>query len=293
MIFIIIGKWFSIPIVNHIHGAEFDEFYTNATERKKRLIARIYLKCDVIIVLSREWKDKLKPEINGLDVRIVENFSTIPNKVTVPDNRENIILFLGYIGNRKGAYDVPSVVKKVIAHIPDVKFILCGNGEVEELRKVIKENNLENYMELTGWISGKQKDELLNRCKIYFLPTYNEGLPMSVLEGMAYGLPIVSTNVGGIPTVISTGINGYLFEPGSILDFANAILKLLNDQNLRKRMYRNNIDKISKKYSLESNVRKISAIYNQIEKRKGNGENQHRRFVNRQSRYSGGMQDNS
>jgi glycosyltransferase involved in cell wall biosynthesis len=91
---------------------------------------------------------------------------------------------------------------------------------------------------------------------------------MSVLEGMAYGLPIVSTNVGGIPTVVSTGINGYLYKPGSTIDFANAILKLLNDQNLCKVIYQNNIDKILKKYSLEANVRKISEIYNQIEKRK-------------------------
>lgn len=268
MIFIIIGKLFSVPVVNHIHGAEFDEFYTNATERKRILVARIYLKCDVIIVLSREWKSKLKPEINGLNVRVVENFSTVPNVLTPPEDRENIILFLGYIGKRKGAYDIPNVVKKVIAKMPDAKFILCGNGEVEELRKVVKENNLENYIELKGWINNKQKEDLLNRSKIYFLPSYNEGLPMSILEGMAYGLPIVSTNVGGIPTVVSTGINGYLYKPGSTMDFANAILKLLNDQNLCKVMYQNNIDKILKKYSLEANVRKISVIYNQIEKRK-------------------------
>ena len=268
MFFIIIGKWFSVPVVNHIHGAEFDEFYTNAAERKKRLVAKNYKKCDVIIVLSREWKSKLKSEIKGLNVRVVENFATVPDGLAAPENRENIVLFLGYIGKRKGVYDIPDVVKKVIDKKPDVKFILCGNGEVEEFRKVVKENNLENYIELKGWINSEQKDDLLNRSKIYFLPSYNEGLPMSILEGMAYGLPVVTTNAGGIPSVVSTGINGYVCEPGSILNFAKAILKLLNDQDLCKAMYQNNIDKISKKYSLESNVRKISAIYNQIEKKR-------------------------
>ena len=268
MFFIIIGKWFSVPVINHIHGAEFDEFFTNASERKKRLVAKIYKKCDVIIVLSREWKNKLKSEIKGLDIRVVENFSIVPDDLTAPENRENIILFLGYIGKRKGVYDIPDVVKNVIDKKPDVKFILCGNGEVEELRKVVKNNNLENYIELKGWINSRQKEDLLNRSKIYFLPSYNEGLPMSILEGMAYGLPVVTTNAGGISSVVSTGINGYVYEPGSILNFANSILKLLNDQNLCKVMYQNNIDKITRKYSLETNVRKISAIYNQIEKRK-------------------------
>lgn len=268
MLFIIIGKWFSIPVVNHIHGAEFDRFYTNASERKKRLVARIYLMCDVVIVLSKEWESRLMSEIKGPNLKVVENFSSVPKNLNAPESRENIVLFLGYIGKRKGAYDIPDVVKMVIAQRPDVKFILCGNGEVEELKRIVRENKLDDYIELKGWINNSQKEALLNRSRIYLLPSYNEGLPMSVLEGMAYGLPIVSTTVGGIPTVVSSGINGYVYEPGSIENFADAILKLLNDQNLCIRMYQNNINLISEKYSLESNVKKISTIYHQIEKRK-------------------------
>lgn len=292
MIFIIIGKLFSIPVVNHIHGSEFDKFYTDATGWEKRLIESIYFKCDIIVALSKEWKDKLEKIISGTKIRIVENFTIVPDNVAPQEKRENIIIFLGYIGERKGSYDILSVVKKVIAEMQDVKFLLCGNGEVEKLRKIVKENHMEKYIELTGWINNEHKKELLNRGKIYFHPSYNEGQPMSIIEGMAYGLPVISTNIGGIPSLITTGVNGYIFEPGSTSDFANAILRLLNDQNLCKRMYRNNIDKISNKYNLETNVRKISAIYNQIEKRKYNGDNQHRRIINRQSGYSGGVQDN-
>lgn len=289
MIFIIIGKWFSIPIVNHIHGSEFDRFYSNAAGIKKRLVANVYLKCDVIIVLSSEWKNKFKQEIKGVNVSIVENFAVIPHNIAAVENRKNIILFLGHIEAGKGVYDIPQIVKRVIEDIPDVKFVLCGNGKVDEFKRIVVENNLDNYIELTGWINNQQKDELLNSSKICFLPSYSEALPMAILEGMAYGLPVVSTNVGGIPAVVSEGINGYLYEPGSITDFANAIIKLLNNPNLCKKMYENNIRKISNEFSIESNVKKISAIYQDIEKRNGNGENQHRRFAGRQSRYSGSV----
>ncbi len=266
MFFIIIGKLFAIPIINHIHGAEFDKFYTKATSKKKKLIYKIYLMCYKIIVLSKEWKDKFEKVIDGSKIEIVENFSVVPSNITAAENRDNVVLFLGYIGIRKGAYDIPNVVKEVIKYVPNVRFILCGNGEVDKLKRIIKENNLDKNIELTGWINNKQKYELLNTSKIYFLPSYNEGLPMSILEGMSYGLPIVSTNVGGIPTVISSGFNGFIYDPGSTLEFANAILKLLKNQQLCTEIHKNNINMIVKKYSLEVNVSKISAIYHQIER---------------------------
>ena len=293
IIFIIIGKWFSIPIVNHIHGSEFDKFYTNAAERKKIVVATNYLKCDVIIVLSKEWKNKLEQAIRSINVSIVENFGVIPHNIAAVENRKNTVLFLGHIEAGKGIYDIPEIVKKVIEDIPDVKFVLCGNGEVDKLKRIVKKNNMDNYIELTGWINNQQKDELLNSSRICFLPSYSEALPMAILEGMAYGLPVISTNVGGIPTVVAEDINGYLYEPGSIVDFANAIIKLLNDPYLWKKMHKNNIRKISNKFCIESNVKKVSAIYHNIEKRNGNGENQHRRFAGRQSRYSGSMQNNN
>lgn len=293
MIFIITGRLFSIPIVNHIHGSEFDRFYTNASGVKKRLVADVYLKCDVIIVLSKEWKNKLEQAIKGINTSIVENFAVIPHNIAAVEERKNIILFLGHIEAGKGVYDIPQIAKKVIKDIPDVKFVLCGNGKIDEFRRIVVENNMSNYIELTGWVNNQQKDELLNSSKICFLPSYSEALPMAILEGMAYGLPVVSTNVGGIPAVVSEGINGYLYEPGSITDFANAIIELLNNPNLWKKMHEDNIRKISNEFSIESNVEKVSAIYHDIEKRKSNGENQHRRFAGRQSRHRGSMQNNS
>jgi glycosyltransferase involved in cell wall biosynthesis len=77
MIFIIIGKWFSIPIVNHIHGSEFDKFYTNSWYIKKRLVTNIYQKCDVIIVLSKEWKNRFGHAVKGINIKVVENFAAI------------------------------------------------------------------------------------------------------------------------------------------------------------------------------------------------------------------------
>jgi glycosyltransferase involved in cell wall biosynthesis len=263
-VFIYIGKLFKIAVINHIHGAEFDTFYENASPLKKKIVRKVYSKHDVTVVLSQEWKKKFQEIVSKESVIVLENFAPDPEAVYEMKNRENYILFLGEVGRRKGAYDIPAVVEKIVKERQDVKFLVCGNGDIEKVRDILIKRNLHQYVEFKGWIDLQEKARVLNMSKVFFLPTYNEGLPMSILEAMAYGIPVVSTEVGGIPSLVSNGENGYIFKPGSIEEFSKAILKLLEQDELSSSIYINNREKIRSYYSLEANLRKVKEIYNRL-----------------------------
>ena len=107
-----------------------------------------------------------------------------------------------------------------------------GMFEVERLKQFIKANHLEDIIHFHGWVSGDDKIRLLNTADAFILPSYTEGVPISILEAETYGLPILSTAVGGIPEIVSDGGNGFLFTPGDKVAMKTAVDKLLVDTKL-------------------------------------------------------------
>ena len=261
--FITIANRYKIPIINHIHGADFEEFYWKASEKKKKKIAHVYNLCTKIIALSDEWKDKLKCIINADKINVIENYGIInENAIKARKNKKNThtILFLGFLCKRKGCYDIPKVLEIVKQKIPDVCFVLAGSGEKEEISRIIKDNSIEN-IRFPGWIRGDVKHKYLTNCDLFFLPSYNEGMPMSILDAMGYGIPIISTNVGGISKIVHNDENGYIFKPGDVEGMAKAICELLINNEKRYTMGVNSAKIVIEGYSLSNHCRKIEKIY--------------------------------
>ncbi|WP_050614498.1 glycosyltransferase family 4 protein [Bacillus testis] len=262
--FIYLASWFKKPIINHIHGAEFETFYRNTTEKKKRLIKKVYNKCSILIALSEEWKARLKLIVSEERIHVIENYSMICNDAVKEKNKtepNNQVLFLGEIGKRKGCYDIPAVVQKVAAVVPNVKFVLAGTGDIEEIKALLKDKGVEQYVTFPGWVRGTEKDEFLRTSDIFFLPSYNEGMPMSILDAMGYGLPIVSTNVGGISKIVRNGKNGYVCKPGDVNEFANCIIEMLKDKHKLKDFSTASYEIVKEQYSLETHLKMLEELY--------------------------------
>lgn len=268
--FIYMASWAHKPIVNHIHGADFDEFYLRARSKKKRLIRKVYNKCTKLIALSAEWKERLSQIVPTEKIIIIENYSVLhvdALKTRLSRKSNNIILFLGEIGKRKGCYDIPAVISEVVRREPSVKFILAGAGSHNDelaVRNLLEEKGVINNVLFPGWVRGIEKDKLLREADVFFLPSYNEGMPMSVLDAMGYGLPIVSTNVGGIPKIVHNGENGFCCETGDIVGFSEAILKLLEDERIRSIQGKCSVQIIQEKYSLEAHIGQLKQLYDNI-----------------------------
>lgn len=252
------------PIINHIHGAEFDSFYTNASKKKKLLIKKVYNKCSTIVALSDEWKYKLEGIVPESSIKVIENYSIIHDDAIIEKNNRKInnqILFLGEIGKRKGCYDIPEVIHKVVKEVPDVKFVLAGSGDVEEIKNLANKWKINSNIVFPGWIRGEEKDKLLRNSDVFFLPSYNEGMPMAILDAMGYGLPIISTNVGGIPKIVINGKNGYYHDAGDTDGFANSIIEILKSEKRIKKYSIASYEIVKDRYSLESHIKHLEELY--------------------------------
>ena len=104
---------------------------------------------------------------------------------------------------------------------------------MEIAKQLVRELGLEEKVTVLSWISPAERDQLLENADAFVLPSYNEGLPMSMLEAMAWGLPAIVTPVGGIPEVISDKQNGLLVQPGNQQQLVQAMQSLIEDERLR------------------------------------------------------------
>lgn len=255
---ILIGKLFRKKILLHMHASQFDKFYFNSSNLSKRYIRFILKLPNRIIVLSERWKEFYK-QITDNEIVIVNN-AVLVDKYKY-NNNGNIISFMGRLCERKGIYDVLKVSTKILEEHKNIKLYLCGDGDVEKVKDIILQEGLSNRIIVTGWINDYDKEKILKNSIINILPSYNEGMPMAILETMSKGIPNVSTNIGGIPNVIKNYDNGILISPGNLDELFNSINYLLLDKKRRMDISTKAYETIKNKFSIESYNDKFVNLY--------------------------------
>lgn len=264
-IIISICKILHLKVVLHCHGACFEKFYTSVKQSKKEYIKKTFAKAEKVIVLSESWKEFFKTIVDENKIIVMYNSVNVPNEQN--KNNLNTIptgLFLGRIGERKGAYDLIDVVKKLTNEGIKLKILMAGDGEIDKAKEVVKKDNLEDNIEILGWIDNDKRREYLKTSDFYILPSYDEGMPMSVLEAMSYSLPVITTDVGGIPEMIQNEENGILVKPGDNEAIEKAIKKILENDNLRGKVSENAYKTILNKFNFEKYEEGLENLYKQI-----------------------------
>jgi glycosyltransferase involved in cell wall biosynthesis len=228
---------FRKPVVMHTHGPEFHLFYAKLPKFIKQILSFIFQQCSCFIVLSESWKTFYMNDLKIQEKRIIVLLNAVKIPLQVPDRSKFSdvnFLFLGRIGQRKGAFDLVQAFAKIDPQKRvSANLLLAGDGDITELRHLIKSLNLMEVVTVLNWVNSEQRDELLARANAFVLPSYNEALPMAILEAMSWGLPIITTPVGGIPEVVLANQNGLLVTPGNIQQLTASIQMLIEDEDLR------------------------------------------------------------
>ncbi len=265
LIIFIIAKLCNIKTVVHLHGSEFKDFYNNSWSIQKELISYMYNKASAIIVLSESWRSFVSSISSNENIHIIYNGASIKKFQPKEKNNTSItILFMGRLGNRKGVYELLQSFKKLFVKVPQTLLLLGGDGEIEKVQHLVKKMELSEHIKVLGWVSGKQKIDLYGIADIFVLPSYNEGLPVSILEAMASGLPIVSTPVGGIAEAVINEKNGYLVQPGDVEALYKRLLDLCMNSELRETMGKESRCLVSSKFNLEDIVIQVTNVYDLI-----------------------------
>lgn len=234
LIVVKLSKVFNKKVILHLHGSEFEVFYNSSNKLVKKLIRYILEVSDCVIVLGEKWKKTVNKIAPDSKIVIFNNAVNIPECTVNWDNEKINILFLGVLIKRKGIYDLIETIKildeKGIISERNLKFIIAGSGPEEIcIKEMIHEYKLEHCVEMPGWVDKKLKNKLLKKSQIFILPSYNEGLPMAILEAMSYGIPIISTDVGSISEVVMNNFTGTLIKPGDYNYMAQAIINLIDE----------------------------------------------------------------
>lgn len=241
-IFSIVSSIFNKPLIIHAHGAEFEAFFTNLPKVLKHVIRSIFKKCDAFIVLSKTQQNLYVTNL-CLDrnrVFILPNAVCIPKEI--PENTRKsedrlTLVSIGRVGHRKGTFDLLNAFAQVPIHLrANTQMVIAGDGEIQAGKRIASNLGLSSRVHFGGWINPEKRNHILANADIFILPSYHEAFPMAILEAMAWGLPIITTPVGGISDLVTSNHNGILINPGNINELTAAIVLLLQEDQLRFKM---------------------------------------------------------
>jgi glycosyltransferase involved in cell wall biosynthesis len=266
-VFVFLTRYTNRKIILHNHGADFHEFYNRCNTKQKKRIGRIFKIADTTIVLSEswlKWHKSSSPEAN---------WTLLPNAIQVPKKlyekkvfeKEIIIVYLARIEQRKGFFDFLQIIPELIRQYPSCKIHIAGQGDSISSKQFIKEKGLTDNVFFLGYINPEERNSLLQKSHVLVLPSYNEGLPMSLLEAMSYCVVPVTTNVGGIPEVVLHGTNGIMVQPGDKPGLLNGIGLALNNKKSFDSMSKSAYEKVLTDYNFENYKEKVLEVYYSVQ----------------------------
>jgi L-malate glycosyltransferase len=200
----------------------------------------------------------------GIDIGRVERAPTVNlhEELWLPHNAP-IVGNVAALVPHKGQKHLVEAAALVVRDVPDARFILAGEGELREsLERQIREYRLEKHVFLTGF-----RPDVLSLHKafdIFVMSSVTEGLGTSLLDAMAAGKPIVATRAGGIPEVVADGETGLLVEPRDHKGMAEALVRLLRDEELRRRLGDAGLRRARARFSADRMVRETLKLYRRV-----------------------------
>ncbi len=258
-------KLFRCKLIVHLHGKGIRE-----SAQKGKFVRWLYIKLfknAAVICLSSRLSDDIK-EVHGGQVFILPNgVPPFAPDLSLQPNHQPVIIYLSNLVKSKG---IEVFLKSLVKlHSKGIEFCAKVVGEsvdmtVEQARQFASINDLSDRLEVTGPKYGHEKIKALQQSDIFVLPSLNESFPLSILEAMQAGLPVVSTIVGGIPDMIEQEKEGLLVQANDIDALALALERLLVNPDQRKRLGVNARDKFEANFTIERFNLGLAAIIDKV-----------------------------
>jgi glycosyltransferase involved in cell wall biosynthesis len=240
-IYTLAARAFGVPYMIHLHSPDYVDFFDKECGLVQRhFIRKLFTRAKYVIALSKSWANdilRIAPDsnvvvlFNSVDLPVLD---CLPAESQASRNQARpVILFLGRIGERKGAFDLLKAASLVNI---DFELIMAGDGEISEAKALAKSLRICDQISFPGWLRGQEKNSALSRARVFALPSHNEGVPMAILEAMSWGIPVVTTPVGGIPEVVLNNVHGLLVSPGNVSELAAALSELLSKPETARQM---------------------------------------------------------
>ena len=258
--FIWLAKRFNVKTILHHHGAAFIPFYNNSNYVSKRIVQYCVCSATENIVLGQKWKSFIETFIpNHSPISIM--FNAVPRREytkTVP--AIFTISLIANLSERKGVMVALNALSQIQDKI-DCHIHFVGGGDVERYQDIAKKMNIEGKCSFHGWVSRDKTFEVMTNSNVLILPSYEEGLPMVVLEAMAHKIPVVCTPVGSLGEVFTHDKELLFVDVGSAESLSEALVALANSKTLSSRLSECAHETYLSKFSIEEYMKCLLNIY--------------------------------
>lgn len=257
-----------VPIVTTLHGTDIT--LVGSHPHYKTAVTFSINKSDAVTSVSQSLKDDtLRLFDIKNDIKVIPNFIDLEKHVShftdcqramLADDNERVITHISNFRPVKRIDDVIKVFYKIQKEIP-AKLMMVGEGpERESAESLCEKLGIEDKVKFLG--KSSEIDKILCFSDLFLLPSETESFGLAALEAMASGVPVISSNTGGIPEVNEHGVSGYLSNVGDIDDMANNALKILRDDTTLLK-FKNQAREASNQFDIHTIVPFYEAIYNE------------------------------
>lgn len=226
---------------------------------KKHITVSEYGKRYLVEKLGVEEKD-IHVVVSGIDFEQVSAFAKRADGASAPDKK--IILCIARLSKEKGLEILVKACKLLADAGTEFQCVIIGDGVLRgSLQGLIRELGLSGRVVLAGHQTQPQVFEWLNKATLMVLPSYSEGIPLSLMEAMAFRVPVVASDICGNPELIQSGENGFLVPAGDVEGFAEKIKELLENERLREAFIKTGYEKVFREFNLDTQVDKLLQIW--------------------------------
>lgn len=220
-------------VLMHAHGGGYRDYWKAAPSLQKKAIVETLSRAAALVVLGETWRAFFAGiGVPGKRIVVLPNPVALPAALPARLGATSVtFVYLGLVSEAKGAFDLVEALSRLAPQARSrLRLVIAGNGELTRLRAKIEERQLRQSVEVREWLDAAQRDALLASAEAFVLPSRHEGLPMALLEAMAWGLAPLATPVGAIPEIVAHEQNGLLIPPGDVAALARALERLLDPQ---------------------------------------------------------------
>ena len=261
-------------VLLHLHAAQIIPYHASAGRTGRALMGWMFRSADQCVVLGEVWQRWVVDTFAVPPNRIRVIYNGVPATVAPPSAAKRggrfHLLFVGNLHDRKGVRDLLAAFARPGLKARDIVLTMAGGGAVDLFRAMATELGIGDRVTFTGWVSQDDARNLMVDADALILPSYDEGLPLVILEALASGTPVICTPVGSIPEVLEHRHTAWFVTPGDAAGIEAAILTLCDHPDIGRDLSTAGTALYERLFTMEAFARSIGSLYAALAPRDGN-----------------------
>jgi glycosyltransferase involved in cell wall biosynthesis len=251
------------PVVLHLHAAELIRLYRQATPFGQWIMRLPFRLATCNVVLGHLWRNWLVSELGIRSDKVAVVYNGVPVRyVPKADDEKNVtFLFLGNMQERKGLSDFMHALALLPQDDTRWQAVIAGGGYIAPYKMLADTLRITSRITFTGWVNQDRARDLLREASVLVLPSYEEGLPLVILEALGSGTPVIATAVGAIPEVLQDNNTVLFVTPGDRAAIANKMRLLVDDPTLRRSLSEKGLALYRDQFTLDTFLTNLFLVY--------------------------------